>query len=110
MLQPAAEGLAKAICSMPFNTPAIPVVANASALPLVSVDGIKDELEQQLTHAVQWQKSIEYMIAQDIDTFIEIGPGKVLSGLIKRISKGIKTLNIGDAQSINGILTEGLTL
>jgi [acyl-carrier-protein] S-malonyltransferase len=110
MMQPAAEGLAKAICSMPFNTPAIPVVANDSALPLVSVDGIKDELEQQLTHAVQWQKSIEYMIAQDVDTFIEIGPGKVLSGLIKRISKGIKTLNIGDAQSINGILTEGLTL
>jgi [acyl-carrier-protein] S-malonyltransferase len=110
MMQPAAEGLSKAISSMPFNMPAIPVVANASAQPLVCVAEIKDELEQQLTHAVQWQKSIEYMISQDVDIFIEIGPGKVLSGLIKRIHKGIKTLNIGDAQSIKGILTEGLPL
>ncbi len=108
MMQPAAEGLFSAISSMPFNTPTIPVIANASALPLVSEDEIKEELKQQLTHAVQWQKSVEYMISHGVDTFVEIGPGKVLSGLIKRINKGMKTLNIGDTQSINEILTAGL--
>jgi [acyl-carrier-protein] S-malonyltransferase len=101
MMQPAADGLVNAIFAMNFNPPAIPLVGNASARPLVSVDEIKNELKEQLTHAVQWQKSVEYMMSQGIEMFVEIGPGKVLSGLIKRIQKGTKTLNIGDAQSIN---------
>lgn len=108
MMQPAADGLVNAISAMNFNPPAIPLVGNASARPLVSVDEIKNELKEQLTHAVQWQKSVEYMMSQGIEMFVEIGPGKVLSGLIKRIQKGTKTLNIGDAQSINEFLAGGL--
>ncbi|GAI68923.1 unnamed protein product, partial [marine sediment metagenome] len=51
----------------------------------------------------QWQRSIEYMVNEGVATFIEIGPGKVLTGLIRRINKDVKTINIGDAQSIKEI-------
>jgi len=109
MMQPAAEGLSKAISSTVFDAPSTPVVANASALPLVSVPAIKNELEQQLTHTVQWQKSVEYMISQGVETFIEIGPGKVLSGLIKRINKSVKILNVSDIQSLENFPARGLS-
>jgi [acyl-carrier-protein] S-malonyltransferase len=108
MMQPAAEELSKAISAVPFNPPSVPVIANASAAPMVSIGDVKDELVQQLTHSVQWQKSIEYLISQGVDMFVEIGPGKVLSGLIKRIHKGAKTYNIGDAGSLQDFMERGL--
>jgi [acyl-carrier-protein] S-malonyltransferase len=104
LMQSAADGLAHAISTVAFNAPAIPVIGNASAKPLVSIGDIKDELVQQLTHSVQWQKSIEYIISQGVDLFVEVGPGKVLSGLIKRINKAAKTLSIGDAQSLKDFI------
>jgi [acyl-carrier-protein] S-malonyltransferase len=107
-MQPAAEGLAQAVARTPFNAPAVSVVANASAKPLVSIGEVKDELAQQLTHPVQWQKSVEYMLAQGIDTFVEIGPGKVLAGLIKRIGKQARTINVGDAASLQQFLEKGV--
>ena len=57
----------------------------------------------QLCNGVQWQRSIEYMVDYGVSTFIEIGPGKVLCGLIKRINRDVKTLNIGDMQSIKDL-------
>ena len=110
MMQPAADGLSRAISAVTFNAPGVPVMANASARPMVSIGDVKDELVQQLTHSVQWQKSIEYIISQGVDAFVEIGPGKVLSGLIKRIHKGARTLNIGDARSLDEFLAKGLAL
>ena len=107
MMQPAAEGLADAISRFNFNAPLFPVIGNAGAKPLVSVGDVKDELVQQLCHSVQWQKSIEDLVSQGVDTFIEIGPGKVLGGLIKRIKRDVRILNIGDAQSLNDFLARG---
>jgi len=106
-MQPAAVGLAGVIDAFPFNAPQIPIIANASAMPLVSVADVKDELIQQLCHPVQWQKSIEYMLEQRIETFVEIGPGRVLSGLIKRIKREARTMNIGDAQSLADFIERG---
>jgi len=90
------EGMTAAIKSTPFKDPAIPVIANMTASPLTTVDEVKAELINQLTNPVQWQRSIEYMVAQGVDTFIEMGPGKVLTGLIKRINKDVTTRNIND--------------
>ena len=61
------------------------------------------ELLRQLCNGVQWQRSVEYMVNDGVSTFIEIGPGKVLSGLIRRINKNVKTLNIGDAEAVKNI-------
>jgi [acyl-carrier-protein] S-malonyltransferase len=57
---------------------------------------------------VQWQKSIEYLASQGVETFIEIGPGKVLSGLIKRIKRNANLISVGDAQSLNEFIEKGV--
>ncbi|HTY82478.1 MAG TPA: [acyl-carrier-protein] S-malonyltransferase, partial [Dehalococcoidales bacterium] len=83
-----------------FNKPSIPVIANVTAAPLTSADDVKNELRKQLTSPVQWQRSVEYMVSQGVRTFIEIGPGKVLTGLIRRVNKEAKTVNLGDLEAI----------
>jgi [acyl-carrier-protein] S-malonyltransferase len=100
LMKPAEEALTKIIAGIPLRAPAIPVIGNTTALPMVTADDVRAELTRQLCHGVQWQRSVEYMIAQGVTSFIEIGPGKVLTGLIKRINRDVKTANIGDAASI----------
>ncbi|MFC1967773.1 ACP S-malonyltransferase [Chloroflexota bacterium] len=95
-MAPTVDGMAEAISTLHFNNPSIPVVANSTALPLTTAEGVKAELLEQLCHCVQWQRSIEHMVEAGGSAFIEIGPGQVLTGLIKRINKNVQTLNIGD--------------
>lgn len=99
-MQPAADSLAEIIATISFNEPEIPIVANTTANEITTAEMVKEELLNQLCNGVQWQCSIEYMITNGVTTFIEIGPGKVLSGLIKRINRNVKTINIGDAEAI----------
>jgi [acyl-carrier-protein] S-malonyltransferase len=96
LMKSALEGMSSIIKSTPFKDPAIPIVANVTAEPLTTAEAVKAELINQLTSPVQWQRSIEYMVKQGVDTFIEIGPGKVLTGLIRRINKDVATRNISD--------------
>jgi len=103
LMQPAAEGLAGVINSIPFAEPLVPIIANTTATEITTSEMVKEELLHQLCHGVQWQRSVEYMINNGVTTFIEIGPGKVLGGLIKRIDKNVKTINIGDAQAIKNL-------
>ena len=91
LMQPAADGLSEVIEKSTFNNSKIPIIANTSALPLIDSKEIKQELIKQVCTSVQWQKSVEYMIKNGVTTFIEIGAGKVLTGLIKRINKNVKT-------------------
>ena len=103
LMQLAVDGMAEIIATLSFADPAIPIIANMTAQPLTTAELVKEELLGQLCHCVQWQPSIEYMVNDDVSTFIEIGPGRVLTGLIKRINKNVKTLNIGDAESIRSL-------
>ena len=102
-MQPAVDGMAEIIATLSFDDPDIPIIANTTAQPMTTVEQVKLELLGQLCNSVQWQRSVEYMVNDGVSTFIEIGPGKVLSGLIRRINKNVKTLNIGDAQAIKNI-------
>ena len=68
-----------------------------------NAESVRAELLNQLCHPVQWQRSIEYMVTNGVSTFIEIGPGKVLTGLIKRINKEVNTINIGDAEAVKSL-------
>ncbi len=104
LMQPAADGLATVIARLSFKDPSIPIIANTTAKPLTTASAIKEELMAQLCHSVQWQRSVEYMAANGVTTFIEIGAGNVLTGLIKRIDKNVKTLNIGTAGELNNII------
>jgi len=100
LMQSAVDGLSKIIATLPFRDPLIPIVANTSAQPVTNAEQVKAELLNQLSNGVQWQRSIEYMINDGVATFIEIGPGEVLTGLIRRINKDVKTVNIGDVAAI----------
>jgi [acyl-carrier-protein] S-malonyltransferase len=103
LMKPAVEGMVKYLDETPFKAPEIPVIGNTTAAPLTTVDAIRAELRNQLTSPVLWQPSIEYMIGQGVSTFIEIGPGKVLTGLIRRINKDVKTVNVGDLEAVRGL-------
>ncbi len=103
LMQTAVEGMTGYLESTPFRKPSIPVIGNVTALPLDTAEAVKTELRNQLTSPVQWQRTIEYMINQGVSTFIEIGPGKVLTGLIRRINKEVKTINIGDLEAVNNL-------
>ena len=100
LMAPAVEGMVKYLDNTKFNRPLIPVIANVTASPLTSPEEVKSELRNQLTSPVQWQHSVEYMVSQGVTTFIEIGPGKILTGLIRRINKETRTINLSDLEAI----------
>lgn len=96
MMQPAAEGMARAVAQAPLRDPQIPVIANTSALALTTAAQLRDELVEQLTHPVQWQRSVEELRAQGVTAVIEFGPGRVLTGLVRRIDRSISVRNVSD--------------
>lgn len=83
-----------------FQDPQIPIIGNATAEALLSAEGVKLALTEQLTRPVRWQASIERLIDRGVNTFIEVGPGRVLSGLIKRISSEVTTEHVFDRLSV----------
>ena len=99
-MAPAHSGLAEAINSFPFRDPVVPIIGNVDARPLLAAAEIKEELAQQLMSCVQWNRSVEYMMAEGVGEFVEIGPGKVLTGLVRRINRGAKVANVCDLASV----------
>ncbi|MFH1651890.1 MAG: ACP S-malonyltransferase [Chloroflexota bacterium] len=104
LMQFAFEGMSNLLPGMNFKNPNTPVIANTTATPLTAAADVKQELLDQLCNCVQWQRSVEDMIARGVTTFIELGPGKVLTGLIKRINADVSLLNIGDLASLQGYI------
>ncbi len=91
----------ESIASTQFQPAFIPLVGNVSAQPLVDSDSIKLELQNQLIHRVRWTESTRLLISEGISDFIEIGPGSVLSGLIKRIDRNVIATPLGNPEDIN---------
>lgn len=103
LMQPAAESLGKVVSEFEFQEPKFPVVVNVTGRPEKSPERLRERLIQQLLSPVLWQPSVEYMIEGGVSTFIEIGPGKVLAGLIRRISKEIQVINLNDLNSTQAL-------
>ena len=100
VMAPAAEGLARAVAAAPIQDAAIPIVSNISAAPITSGADLRDELSRQVVSPVQWTRSVRWLADQGVTTFVEIGPGQVLSGLIKRIVKEATTLSVSTADDV----------
>lgn len=100
LMHDAAREFADAVAATPLRAPKIPVLSNVTAQPLARVEEIRHELVAQLTSSVQWIKSIEYLIAQGVTQFIELGPKDVLAGLIRRINSNVHAISIGDVASV----------
>lgn len=94
LMQPAADEMAQALADVTFHDPSLPLVANVLAQGVQSADQIRDLLVQQVTGRVRWRSSVEWMVAQGVTEFWEIGAGKALSGMIRRIAKESTMRNI----------------
>ena len=103
LMAPAAPGMKDAITGVAIFDPQIPVVTNCNATLLNTAAEVRDELVQQLVSPVQWQRSIEYMVEQGIGHFYEIGPGKVLTGLIRRIAPEAQVKNFNEIASLTAL-------
>lgn len=102
LMRPAADGMAKALASVKFQEPRVPIIANTSGEPLSRAVQVREELERQLSAPVHWQTSVERMASAGVTEFVEIGPGKVLTGLVKRALPDAAVVNLGDAASLGG--------
>jgi [acyl-carrier-protein] S-malonyltransferase len=100
LMEPIIAEFSKIVSSFEFHPPLIPIIANVTARPLTDVDSIKEELVKQLRNCIQWQRSVEYMMHSGVTTFYEIGPGRVLSGLLRRINSELQTFNISGVEDI----------
>ncbi len=96
LIAPAAQGMARAVAAAPLRDPRAPIIANTTAEPLTTAGALRDELVHQLTRPVEWQRSVEYMQSQGAQGAIEFGPGRVLSGLIRRIDRSLEVRNVSD--------------
>ena len=101
LMEPARDSLMDFIESLNFSDPEIPLIGNVNAKPLENASQIKNELIEQLMSCVQWNDTIKYMSSNGLNDYIEFGPGKVLTGLIKRIDSNSSTMNIDSYESLN---------
>ena len=99
LMKPAQDRLAQDLEQLVFNEPAMPVVTNVDARATTAPDQLRDALVRQVSAPVRWVESMELLVQQGVDTFVEAGPGKVLSGLMRQINRDVKMLNVEDAAS-----------
>ncbi|KGA82764.1 [acyl-carrier-protein] S-malonyltransferase [Lysinibacillus fusiformis] len=104
LMRPSSEKLEAALANVTLAAPQIPVVGNVMAKELMDVPAIQQELVEQVYSAVQWEASMREMIAQGVDVFIECGPGKVLSGLLKKIDRSVTAYCVYDEASLEAVL------
>jgi [acyl-carrier-protein] S-malonyltransferase len=100
LMQPAADGLAEMLEATAFHSPRVPVLANLNCEYHAESGKIRRWLADQLTQPVRWQASMERLIREGVERFIEIGPGRVLSGLMKKISRQAPVVNISTAEGL----------
>lgn len=104
LMEPAASQLREVLDGLSMQDAEIPVIANVSATSMSSAAEIKENLIKQLYSPVLWEDSVVKMVDLGVDTFIEIGPGKVLSGLIKKINRSVKTFSVSDEESCQSVI------
>ncbi|QHT60615.1 ACP S-malonyltransferase [Paenibacillus lycopersici] len=103
LMKPAAERLQGVLASVTMQDASIPVIANVTAKPVTASGEIRNLLAEQVYSPVLWEDSVRYLIEQGVDTFVEIGSGTVLAGLIKKIDKTVKVISINSLEALKAI-------
>ena len=98
LMQTAADGMRQVLAGVAFSAPVMPVVSNVTAQPITEGSVLAEELASQITSPVLWADSVATMAAAGVTEVIEFGPGKVLTGLVKRIDRSIACRNVGTAE------------
>lgn len=104
LMKPAGDALQKKFETIPFAAPSFPVIFNATGLPLQPGETIPGLLEKQVQSGVRFTDTIRYMESQGVDVVIEIGPGKTLSGFIRKTAKSIRTYGVEDGESLQAVI------
>jgi [acyl-carrier-protein] S-malonyltransferase len=103
LMAEAAEGMRRVLCDVDFHDPVVPLLANADARPLTTGAACRAELVEHLTTGVDWVRAVESLAAASVDTFVELGPGKVLTNLIKRIAPEATAHAVDDPAADGGL-------
>ena len=103
-MSPATEIMKNEIINTEFKTPNNDIISNVTAKESNNPDEIKNLLIKQIENPVRWRESVINMINSNVDKFIEIGPGKVLSGLVKRIDRNMKLIQVNDREDIKNLI------
>ena len=104
LMQPAADAMAEALANVAIQTPVVPVVSNVLAAAISDPAEIRKRLVEQVTGTVRWRESVSYMTANGVTDVYEIGTGKVLAGLVKRIEKTLNATSIGTPADFDAVL------
>lgn len=105
LMAEAQENFAQALEAFPLRNPQVPIVANASARPITTTRKVRQELRRQLCMCVRWKHSMQFILSRGVQTFVELGPGRVLSGMLRQMSKEARLLPISDANSLARVAT-----
>ena len=108
LMADAADGMRAVLAGVTFRAPSVPLLANADARPLTTAEACRGELVEHLTTGVDWVRAVESMAASGVTTFIEVGPGKVLTNLIKRIAPEARAIALDDASAPDHFATPDL--
>jgi len=100
LMRPAADGMVQPIATAAISSSAVPIVTNCTATPETAETAIRHELIDQVCRPVQWGSTIDYLGSHGVDTFIEFGPGRVLSAIIRRMLRKANCINVNDAASV----------
>jgi [acyl-carrier-protein] S-malonyltransferase len=100
LMKPAQERLTADLQNLKFSPPRVPVISNVYAQPIQEAEAAREALVRQVTGSVRWSESIQWLIQRGVQTFVEVGPGKVLSGLMRQIDRSKKCLNVEDEASL----------
>ncbi len=105
LMESAAAGMAEVLAGTEFHDPEVPIIANCTGLPLRTGRAIKEELVRQVASCVQWNRSVRYMIDAGVTDFYEIGPGRVLASLLKRLGGDARVVNIDERSAPQALAT-----
>jgi len=100
LMKPAADGMVQPLALSPVSDPIMPVIANCTAVPIHDQTAVRNELVDQVFRPVQWSKTVDYLGAHGVETFIEFGPGRVLTGIIRRMLRKANCINVNDAKTV----------
>ncbi|MBS8259151.1 [acyl-carrier-protein] S-malonyltransferase [Roseibium polysiphoniae] len=104
LMAPAADAMAEALAGADIKAPKVPLVANVLAQPISETGEIRKRLVEQVTGTVRWRESIEWLASEGIDTFVEVGTGKVLTGMVKRIAKETTGIAVNSPEDIDALI------
>ncbi|KZK78520.1 Malonyl CoA-acyl carrier protein transacylase [Pseudovibrio sp. W64] len=104
LMQPAADAMAKALAEVEIKAPVVPLVANVLAAPITDPEEIRTRLVEQVTGTVRWRESVTWMADNGVTTLVEVGTGKVLSGMVRRVVKSLEGVAINTAEDIDALV------